>query len=347
MIDPSSSEFPCLSAIPIVSQHPTLTAAGATHCRMAARNALTGVADGALSDGRTRGIIQKRLKTPMRSLLLMFLPITPLLAQQGPITTLAPTISYAATAAIAAITKADSGKDKGHDRLWAMKVVADLKQTTTASAPSAPLARGCLAQAKAAASVVSFGCWWPHLSATSPDEADEFFGTLKTLGAMSLSLGQKEGALYSELLSDNLWVGARAGFARVGFATQVSSPSDTTRPTVTQFFQGGGNAVLYGALPLTSYMNFFGLAGQDKKLIRRLDIYATSALAGDVPGMSSSASIDESTESMDAIRTPGGPSKVDSVGRTAEQSDDSQRRPSPHRRFVSVAFVAAIAAAEA
>jgi hypothetical protein len=122
----------------------------------------------------------------------------------------------------------------------------------------------------------------------TPQAADEFFGGFKVGNAISLSAGSEQSALYTELLSDNLWISSRFGWARVGLSGQVSANEDSTETTATQFFQGGGNAVLYAALPVASYLNY---VGTDKPtLIRRVDAYVTTAVGADIPKMNSATS---------------------------------------------------------
>ena len=122
----------------------------------------------------------------------------------------------------------------------------------------------------------------------TPEAADEFFGGFKVGNAIALSTGSDQSALYTELLSDNLWLSSRLGWARVGLSGQVAATDDTTETTATAFFQGGGNAVLYAALPVASWLNYVG--GDNPSLIRRVDAYATTAVGADIPDMNSAAS---------------------------------------------------------
>ena len=210
---------------------------------------------------------------------------TPAFAQQGPIATTTPTITQKA---------AQNISRQGLDRLMAINIADTLGKTTTAADDSGdPLAAACLADAKKAdPTIVSFGCYWLHLRASSPQEADAFFGGLETLNSMALTVGNKKSAaLYTELLSDNIWIGSRLGFARVGFSAQVETQADSAKPTVEQFFQGGGNAVLYAAKPLMSWMNYFGLPNEEKKLFRRVDVFLTGALAGDIPKLAAEGAV--------------------------------------------------------
>lgn len=127
----------------------------------------------------------------------------------------------------------------------------------------------------------SYGCRDGWLSLRSREEADEFFGGLSAGGVVALSVGGDQSALYTELLSDNVWLFSPAGFARVGLSAQVSARQDSGKTTVTQFFQGGGNAVLYLALPIASYLNFGRL--DNPMLLRRFDLFLVGAGGADVP----------------------------------------------------------------
>lgn len=139
-------------------------------------------------------------------------------------------------------------------------------------------------------SLKSFGCKWGRLKLDNSAMATEYFGGLKVGNTVALSLGQKQDAsLYTELLSDNLWLSSRLGYARLGFSTQVSAAKDSAgKTTVDQFFNGGGNAVLYAALPSFVYVNF---VREDTAAvaIRRIDSFVTLAIAADAPSLSTPA----------------------------------------------------------
>jgi hypothetical protein len=221
-------------------------------------------------------------------------------AQQGPINPRSPTISRSVTQEVER-----GNKSRTSTRTLVANIIGDTLKAPTAAADAAetPFATRCLAQrdsiykADSTSAVAngrpvrqfnpSFGCYWPFLEVHNQAEAEEFFGPLKVGNAIALTLGDEPGALYTELLSDNLWIASRVGFARIGFSAQVAADADTTKPAVTQFFQGGGNAILYGAMPLFSWLNYYGGRADEKQLIRRLDMYFTGALGADVPKMGS------------------------------------------------------------
>lgn len=161
----------------------------------------------------------------------------------------------------------------------------DAAVTRFVEGSSAPIATECLLNARRAWSrdpeLYSYGCPDKRLRLGSPAEADEFFGGLNTGGVVALSVAGDQSALYTELVSDNIWLMGPLGFGRVGISAQVGAQQDSGTTTATQFFQGGGNAVLYLAIPLASYLNFGRL--NNPMLLRRLDLFAIVAGGADVP----------------------------------------------------------------
>jgi hypothetical protein len=148
-------------------------------------------------------------------------------------------------------------------------------------------------------SVESFGCYWGRMKLETSVDADRFFGAFEVGNAIGLRLGEAQTVLYTELLSDNLFLSSRLGYARLGFATQVVAQQDSIddggNRTVDQFFQGGGNAMLYAALPLTVWINY--AVDTAKGPLRQLNSFATLAVTGDVPKLGTSA-----TEAAGSVR---------------------------------------------
>lgn len=134
--------------------------------------------------------------------------------------------------------------------------------------------------------VAALGCQWGFLHLYTPEQADQYFGGFSVGNAIAFSLGQDQASMYTELLSDNIFLNPYFGYARVGFATQVSAAGDSTAATTAdQFFQGGGNAVLYAAIPMRVRMTYAGDRSQPNP-IRRFDSVLSLALGADVPELS-------------------------------------------------------------
>lgn len=135
--------------------------------------------------------------------------------------------------------------------------------------------------------LVSFGCVFKRLHLDTPARANEFFGGFKVGNSIALATGGDQAALYTELLSDNLFLSAGLGYARIGLSAQVSSASDTGATTVEQLFQGGGNAVLYAALPLAVWINFIREGDTiSARPVRRFNSYMSLAFGADIPELS-------------------------------------------------------------
>lgn len=145
----------------------------------------------------------------------------------------------------------------------------------------------------------SYGCYWGVLKLTSSADADRFFGGLQVGNSIALTVGEAQTSLYTELVSDNIFVSSGLGYARLGFATQVAALQDSSDAesgsTIDQFFQGGGNAVLYGAFPLTVWINY--AVDTTRGPLRQFNSYATFAVTGDVPQLGTSV-----TEAAGSLR---------------------------------------------
>ena len=183
------------------------------------------------------------------------------------------------------------------DRLTLASDASDASRTTAAASVKAtegsidsllthsPLAlqADCVSQF-VKADKYSYGCNWKRLKLEQVEQADEYFGGFTIGNAIALALGSSQTVLYTELLSDNIWLFDGVGFGRIGLSVQASGSEGQEKTTVTQFFQGGGNAVLHLAVPVTHYLNF--VRPSDPLLLRQFDIYAVAAIAGDIPKMS-------------------------------------------------------------
>jgi hypothetical protein len=145
------------------------------------------------------------------------------------------------------------------------------------------------AEKEAEHSLNAFGCIWRRIKLRTPKQAEAYFGTFAVGNTIGFSLGNEQTALYTELLSDNIYITTRLGYARVGFATQVSTSEDSTgSTTVNQFFQGGGNALLYVALPLRVRITYAD-DRQNPTPVRRFDSALTLSFGADVPELSAPA----------------------------------------------------------
>jgi hypothetical protein len=142
--------------------------------------------------------------------------------------------------------------------------------------------------------LVSFGCFFPVLRLKTSAMATEYFGGLEVGNALALTFGDDQRTLYTELLSDNLWLSSGLGYARVGLSAQVAG-SDAQEPspdpavedaegtTVDQLFQGGGNAMLTVTLPTTVWINFVGETDADRSPIRAFDSFLSLGVGADIP----------------------------------------------------------------
>lgn len=128
----------------------------------------------------------------------------------------------------------------------------------------------------------SFGCYGSvHL--TSAAEAEAFYGGFKVADVVAFSLGD-QATLYSELISDNLFLWAGKGFARVGVGALVGASGDTAATTISQFFESGGNATVYLSIPAYRWINY--LTDQTSSTpFRTADASVNLALRGDVPAL--------------------------------------------------------------
>lgn len=123
---------------------------------------------------------------------------------------------------------------------------------------------------------------------TDLDVFESYAGDLSVGNSIAFSFGADKANLYSELVGANLHLG-RLGYARAGFGALVAADDDSTATTADQFFDGGGNASFYIALPL-----YYGLAGVrgttgDPFLSRRLDAYLVTSVGADLPLMNAAA----------------------------------------------------------
>lgn len=133
---------------------------------------------------------------------------------------------------------------------------------------------------------VSQGCYGRTRNYTkTPAGINEYFGGFEVGEVITLDLGPDQTGLYAELLSDNLWFSAGLGYVRMGLGTLVAASDDSTGTSVEQFFQGGGNVVLRGILPLGYWINLVGESPAEAKLLRRLDTFMLFAVGADVPEM--------------------------------------------------------------
>jgi hypothetical protein len=136
----------------------------------------------------------------------------------------------------------------------------------------------------------SYGCIWRYMRLGSNEIASQYFGGMEVGNSLAFRLDEQQTSVYTELLADNLYLTHGLGFTRMGFATQASfkTEADTTTPrTVDQFFQGGGNAILYVAQPLLVWINY--PVDTSRGPLRQLNTMVTMALAGDLPALGATA----------------------------------------------------------
>lgn len=122
---------------------------------------------------------------------------------------------------------------------------------------------------------------------SSPTGINQYFGGFEVGNVITLNVAGNGAGLYTELLSDNLWIGTGFGYARVGLGTLVGAKNDSTETTTDQFFQSGGNAILSATIPFMYWINMVGEAGR-KKPVRRVDSFITLAVSADVPELNAS-----------------------------------------------------------
>jgi hypothetical protein len=138
--------------------------------------------------------------------------------------------------------------------------------------------------------LISFGCVTKRLQLKNSGEAEAFFGGFRAASAQAFTFGNGNGLVYTELVSDNVWLNAGIGMARLGVSAQLSTSADTTKGTLEQLFQGGGNTVIHLTLPLTMYTNFIrdnttlnGALTVTNEPIRTIESFFTLAIGGDMP----------------------------------------------------------------
>lgn len=108
------------------------------------------------------------------------------------------------------------------------RVVADTTRTTATPATDTTLVQSCETAYRAAAqrnrALVSYGCWGLFLGGKSPARLKEYFGSLAIGNSTAISLGGDEANLYTELLSDAVYMASRIGYARMGLGTLEVAP---------------------------------------------------------------------------------------------------------------------------
>ena len=127
----------------------------------------------------------------------------------------------------------------------------------------------------------SYGCIWKGIKLETSQEADKYFGSTRAGGVPTLRFGSEQTQIYSDLLSDNIYVNSKLGFWRVGLATVVTAGTADSTRTVDQFFQGGGNAILYFAKPQFVWINY--AVDTSRVPVREVNSLWTIAVTGDVP----------------------------------------------------------------
>jgi hypothetical protein len=140
----------------------------------------------------------------------------------------------------------------------------------------------------------SVGCHYGRGSLQTHAQAEAQLGDLSVGNSSTLRLGEGQSSFYSELISDNIYLSGGLGFGRIGVATLVTA-ADTGTRTVDQFFQGGGNAMLYLAVPLHTWINY--AVDTSPTPLRKLDLFFTTALTSDVPRIGGST-----TEAAGSLR---------------------------------------------
>lgn len=134
--------------------------------------------------------------------------------------------------------------------------------------------------------LISFGCYGGTFkSLKSSKGLDEYYGALRVGRTSTITLEGENLALYTELISDNLWLSSYLGHARVGFGALVSNADSSSNGTTEQFFQAGGNAQLFVQWPAFFWINI--LDGQPTP-IRRLDAFVTLSAGSDIPELGGS-----------------------------------------------------------
>jgi hypothetical protein len=135
---------------------------------------------------------------------------------------------------------------------------------------------------------ISHGCFGGinNLVSTS-EEVSEYFEGLEAGRVISLNLSAANAALYSELVSDNIFLAGGLGYARVGVGALVSASDSTSTDTAEQFFQSGGNLSTYVAWPLLYWITLVR-DGDTLRSTRRLDTFVVASAGADVPQLGES-----------------------------------------------------------
>jgi hypothetical protein len=117
---------------------------------------------------------------------------------------------------------------------------------------------------------------------------DQYAGDLAVGNVIAFSFGGDGANLYSELVGANLHLGV-LGLARAGFGALVAASEDSTVSTADQFFDGGGNASFYIALPLFYHLSAVRGRTGAAFLSRRLDTYFVTSIGADLPALNAAA----------------------------------------------------------
>ena len=117
---------------------------------------------------------------------------------------------------------------------------------------------------------------------------EHYAGDLSVGNVIAFTFGGDRANLYSELVGANLHLGV-LGYARAGFGALVAANEDSTATTADQFFDGGGNASFYIALPL--YYRLSAVREQQGApfLSRRVDTYLVTSVGADLPALNAAA----------------------------------------------------------
>ncbi len=146
---------------------------------------------------------------------------------------------------------------------------------------------------------ISFGCIGYLGSSTvlqSEEGINEYLGGFRAFGRSSFAINGNEAGIDNEIVSDNIFISAKLGYAKLGLSTLISVatdeiPSDSTNlraTTSSQFFQSGGNATLYLGIPAIYWRNFIQLSeNSEMQFIRKIDVFVYAAASADIPELGS------------------------------------------------------------
>lgn len=134
--------------------------------------------------------------------------------------------------------------------------------------------------------LISFGCHGYTSDYLINESAlNQYYGGLRIGRTSTIALDGEEVALYTELISDNMWISSRFGNARVGLGALISNSDTTNSNTTDQFFQSGGNAQLFVQIPFYFWIN---VINQQSSPIRRFDSFFTLSAGSDLPALGGS-----------------------------------------------------------